>query len=513
MANNPEAIKQPVSKNPSDQPEQKENLIELEEISSSTSVPNELNNKIGKIDADLNDLRNELKKTNLNVKTSLSQLSDKEGDLTTKVSETYQQLGMLDEAYKVLSGKSTSLSKDIKDISKQINQISAKTDSDVALLNDGYKKLITRTDELTQKSKQTTQALNKSIKDNTQMLKELETALVKEIDTLAKSTQERDQELADRNDKISRDLNQAEEDIKASQARMLKLQAVDQALEKRVTHVEESAEDLTKKSRELSRSTTLLNKRSAELSDAIDELRARSEVHDEQISDLQAQAAIGAQALKSQSILQSHHFKTLSAVIGLLAIALLFFIGSEYLNWESASETNTVLKSDISTTGDQLVTTQSQLSQLGKKAVETQKIMQSEITHLNERLMKIGDQVDTLDGRVTNMGPQRTFGNGNVIRGADWISKQHPEHHTIHLATLDDKQEMYKLAERYHTYLKDDLAYLPVNIKGSLHYALIYGNYSTETDAESSLSRLPRMIQRQRPSVHTMERVQTFINQ
>jgi chromosome segregation ATPase len=484
-----------------------------EEKPPAISLPNELNNKIGKIDTDLDDLRSELSKTNRSVKSNLSHLSDKGSDLTTKVSETYQQLGALDDAYQSFSDRSTTISKDVKAITKQLIQISDKSDSDISLLNDGYQALVARTDELAKKSKQTTQFLNDSIKDNANTLQQLETVLVGEIASLAESTKERDQNLSEKSDQINDNLIKTEQEIKTSQARLLKMQAVDQALEKRVTGVEGTAEELSKKSRELSRSTTLLTKQSTELSLAIDELRNRADDHDEQINDLQERVEKGARALVSLIMVEKRHFRTLGAMIALLMVGFLAFVGTEYTNWRSESQTNAVLQSDIATTNAQLDTTHSQLSQLGKKAVESQKIMQSEITNINQRLASIGDQVDTLDGRVTNMRPHRTVGNRHPIHSAEWISRQPAGNHTVHLATLSDKQAIYKLAERYHNYLKDDLAYLPVTIGNTRRYALIYGNYPGVTDAESALNRLPRMIDRQRPTVHSMKQVQFFITQ
>jgi chromosome segregation ATPase len=222
-------------------------LLQLESSSSSTSLPNELNRRIGMIDADLDDLRSELSSTNKGVKTKLLDLSEKGSDLTSKVSEAYQQLGDLDNAYKSLSGKSTQISKEIKSLTKQLAQVSEKSESEIGTLNDGIQTLIERTDELSKKSKLTTKALNKSIKDNAKMLHELEGELLNEINTLATDTQQRDDALDNKTDEISQELVKAEEEIKASQARLLKMQAVDQALEKRIGLLDTTAEDLTKK--------------------------------------------------------------------------------------------------------------------------------------------------------------------------------------------------------------------------------------------------------------------------
>ncbi|MEW8505239.1 MAG: hypothetical protein AB2598_00920 [Candidatus Thiodiazotropha sp.] len=513
MAKRSQASNKHASSEPVENINTKENLVELEGVSSASSLPNELNNKIGKIDSDLDDLRSELKNTNRSVKTSLAHLSDKGSDLTTKVSETYQQLGALDGAYKSLSHKSATISKDIKTISKQINQVNDKSSADIGLLNEGYQALIARTDELSKKSKQTTQTLNKSIKDNAKMLQELESALVAEIDSLAKSSQERDDDLADKSDEISQNLSKAEEDIRSNQARLLKLQEVDQAIEKRVTSVESTAGELSKKSRELSRSTTLLNKQTTQLSEAIDELRIRTDEHSDQISDLQERVEKGAKALVSLIMLEKRHFRILGASLLLVLVALLVFVGYESVNWKSESQINTALQTGIETTAAQLAATDSQLGELSNQTAAAHKVMQEEISDINDRLVTMGDQVDTLDGRVTNMRPHRKIGNGNAIHGSAWIAKQPAANHTIHLATVSEKQEIYKLAERYSNHLRDDLAYLPVTIRNTQKYALIYGNFSARSEAESALNRLPPMIERNSPSLHTMQRVQSFITQ
>ncbi len=501
------------SSEPVDRARQQKNLIDLGEKSAVTSLPNELNNKIGKIDTDLDDLRNELSKTNRSVKRSLTHLGDKGSDLTSKVSETYQQLGTLDEAYKSLSQKSADISKNIKAISKQINQVSDKSDSDIGLLSEGYQALIARIDELAKKSKLTTQTLNKSIKENARTLHDLENALVTEIDNLARSSKERDETLASKSDEISQNLNRAEEEIKTNQARLMKLQAVDQAIEKRVTTVETSANELTRKSRELSRSTTTLNKLTTQLHEAIEELQARTEEHSDQISDLQQRVDKGARALVSLIMMEKRHFRLLGGSIALLLAALLVYMGYQHQNWRSESQINTALQSDLSATSARLAATESQLGELGRDTLESQQAMQQEIFDINDRLVTIGDRVDTLDGRITNMRPSRSIGNGNVIHGSDWIAKQSASNHTIHLATVSEKQALYKLAEHYQSYLKEDLAYLPVTVREMKKYALIYGNYKGRSDAESALSRLPRMIDKRRPSIHSMQQVQSYIIQ
>jgi septal ring-binding cell division protein DamX len=188
-------------------------------------------------------------------------------------------------------------------------------------------------------------------------------------------------------------------------------------------------------------------------------------------------------------------------------------MGNEHINWRSESQINTALQSGLDLTNTQLAATNSHLSQFSRQTAQSQQVVNSEISAINDRLVTIGDQVETLDGRVTNMRPHQTFGSDNVIHSAQWIAKQPADNHTIHLATVGDKQEMYKLAQRYNAYLDKELAYLPVTVKKAQKYALIYGNFSAVNDAESALNQLPRTVQRHRPSVHTMKQVQSFITQ
>ncbi|MEW8625126.1 MAG: hypothetical protein AB2551_05200 [Candidatus Thiodiazotropha sp.] len=511
MSNSKHAIEPSnVAEDSPDKTSQKK-LIPLESGSATTSLPNELNRKIGMIDADLDDLRNELSSANKGVKTKLLDLSEKGSDLTSKVSEAYQQLGELDDAYKSLSSKSTQISKEIKSVTKQLAQVSEKTESEMGTLNEGLLTLIERTDELSKKSKLTTKALNKSIKDNAKLLHELEGELLNEINTLATDTQQRDDALDNKTDEISQDLVKAEEEIKASQARLIKMQEVDQALEKRIAQLDTTADELTKKSRELSRSTTILNNRTSELATAIDELRSQTAEHSGQISDLQDRAEQTARALYSLIMVEKKHFRFLGGAVALLLVALLGFYLYNNSNWIAEQQQNLQLQSGVSENSQQLAMNQNQLLQLGEKTLQNDKVMQQEIETLNQQISDMGDQVDTLDGRVNNIRPNRSIGKEGVIHSSQWLAQQPAENYTIHIATVTDKQQLYKLAERYSSQLQDELAYLPVTVNQSKQFALVYGNYTTRKEAESRLNGLPRYIERKRPSLHTMKQVQSYL--
>ncbi|MCG8122654.1 MAG: hypothetical protein N0E55_01620, partial [Candidatus Thiodiazotropha taylori] len=270
-------------------------------------------------------------------------------------------------------------------------------------------------------------------------------------------------------------------------------------------------QELTNKSRELTRSTTILNNRTSELATAIEELRNQTAEHTEQISDLQDRAGQTARALYSLIMVEKKHFRFLGSAIALLLVALVGFYLYNQSNWTAEQLHNLQLQSGVTENSQQLVVNENLMLQLGDKSLQNDKIMQQEIETLNQQISHIGDQVDTLDGRVNNIRPNRSIGKDGVIHSGQWIAQQPAENYTIHIATVTDKQQLYKLAERYSKQLQDELAYLPVSVNQSKQFALVYGNYTSRQEAESRLNGLPRYIERKKPSLHTMKQVQSYL--
>jgi chromosome segregation ATPase len=343
------------------------------------------------------------------------------------------------------------------------------------------------------------------------MLHDLEGELLNEINTLATDTQQRDDALDNKTDLIGQDLVKAGEEIKASQARLLKMQAVDQALENRIVLVDSTAQDLSKKSRELSRSTTILNSRTSELATAIEALKTETAQHSEQISDLQGKTEQTARALYSLIMVEKKHFRYLGGSLALLLVALLGFYLYNNSNWIAEQQQNALIQRSVTENSQQLTTNEKLLLQLGDKTLQNDKVIQQEVEILNRQIAQIGDQVDSLDGRMSNSNPNRSIGKNGVIHGDHWIAQQPAKNYTIHIASVSEKQQLYKLAERYSNQLQDELAYLPVTVNQGRQFALVYGNYTSLQEAESKLHGLPRYIDRKRPSLHTMGQVQSYL--
>ncbi|MET0029767.1 MAG: hypothetical protein ABW101_19205 [Candidatus Thiodiazotropha sp.] len=519
MSNKTEATKRAAQQSKKIRKAVTSNLIELDERAAAPAHPSELNRKIGQIDADLDQLRDSLTSTNQGLLDKLSHLNDKDTDLRSKVTEAYQQLGQLDNDYRSLTSQSTGISRELKAVAKQIKEISQKSDDQFGNLSEEYQALVSRIEELSSKSRQTTRDLNKSIKANTKAMQELEQKLLVEIDDLATQSRERDANLDQKTLVLAEGLDKADHEIRSSQARILKMQAIDQALENRAAALEATAEELTKKSRELSRSTTTLHNRTQELSEAIEALQATSEVHTAQIAQLSEAGEKTASALLALIIREKDHFRLLG--VGLLVLLALFtgYLFYNQASWRNESVNNTQLQTGLGQLSDNLSTTDNQLSsvtnelgELKQTTQDTSAEQQNEIAAINRKLTSMGDQVDSLDGRVTNLRPHRGFGSDNTIHGPEWVAALSPNSYVLHLATVSDKQELYQLAERYSHYLSQNLAYLPVQVRDTQQFALIYGPFNTQTEAQSGLSNMPRSISGHTPKLYPASRIQEYQN-
>ncbi|MET0066177.1 MAG: SPOR domain-containing protein [Candidatus Thiodiazotropha sp.] len=519
MSNKTEATKRATQQSKKIRKAVSDNLVELNERADSRTNPGELNRKIGQIDADLDQLRDTLTSTNQGLLEKLSQLNDKDTDLRSKVTEAYQQLGQLDSDYRSLTSQSSGISREIKAVAKQIKEVGEKSDGQFDSLSEEYQALVNRIEDLFSKSKQTTRDLNKSIKANTKAMQELEQKLLSEIDELANLSRERDETLNQKTLALAVSLDKADHEIRTSQARILKMQAIDQALENRTAALEASAEELTKRSRELSRSTTTLHKQTQALSEALAELQATSEIHTAQIADLRDAGEKTASALLTLVLREKNHFRLLGLSLLILLALFSAYLLYNQLNWRNEGATNNQLQTGIgqmnqhlSATGQQVDGLASDLAALRQSNQGTDTEQSQAITAINQKLSAIGDQVDSLDGRVTNLRPNRGFGSDNTIHGPEWVMGLSQDGYLVHLSTLQNKQESYKLAERYNHYFKKDLAYLPVQVRDTQRYALLYGPFASESEANSALASMPRAINGQTPTLYPTRQIQEYRN-
>jgi septal ring-binding cell division protein DamX len=123
------------------------------------------------------------------------------------------------------------------------------------------------------------------------------------------------------------------------------------------------------------------------------------------------------------------------------------------------------------------------------------------------------DQVQSVEGRLSQSSPFSGIGDDNVIHGSQWIAELPKENFVVQLALTSDKATMYEVAQRYNYYLKDSLSYFEVEKEGLTKYVLLSGNYATQVKAQAAIKSMPTYIDMQRPRIQKIETVQKFIAQ
>jgi len=478
------------------------NLIHLEKEIRVVGQAKDINARIGLLESNLSDLQTELDVINKSVDEGLERLSDSDLDLTSKVSETYKRLGEIDNTYKALSIISNNIDSEVKKLTTEIEDVAAQSATDLenhnTQLTGQHEQLVERVNDLVRHSQETNSQLTQNIKDNTDALLKLEKELVAEIDSLASETKQRSDDI--------------EKEVESSKARILQLQAVDDALEKRAASLETTAASLTQTSKELDTSINLLDTRTDELSAIVDKLLEYSDKHSSLISALQDKSVEMAMSIKALAGTENRHFKILSGflLVAILAIAGLYFYHQSEMSHDAivTAERTQVVDQQLSSLQQGSMKSALTISEVQDNLVALNDKLEDEVKTLNGKLQTVNDQAQSLDGRISNISPFSQIGSNNIIHGPQWLTQQPAEHFAIQVASVTDKHDLYDIAERYNHYLKDELSYFTVKSGQTEKYVLVSGGYTSETEAAAVVRRLPRYVNFQRPAVTSMGDIQ-----
>lgn len=478
------------------------NLVHLDQEARAVGQAKDINAKIGLLESNLSELQTELDVINKSVDEGLERLSDSDLDLTSKVSETYKRLGEIDNTYKALSIISENIDSEVRKLTAEIEDVATQSAADLenhnSKMTEQHEQLVERVNDLVRHSQETSTQLTQNIKKNTDALLKLEKELVTEIDTLAKETNQRSDDL--------------EKELESSKARILQLQAVDDALEKRAESLESTAASLTQTSKELDTSIKLLDMRTDELSAIVDKLLEHSEKHSSLISALQDKSVELALSVKALAGTENKHFKILSGflVLAILAIAGLYFYHQSEMSHDAilTAERTQVVDQHISSLQQGNMKSAVTIAEVQDNLVALNDRLDNEVERLDGKLVNLNDQAESLDGRVSNISPFSQIGSSNIIHGPQWLSQQPADHFAIQVAAVTSKNDLYDIAERYNHYLKDELSYYKIKSGQSEKYVLVSGGYASERQAAAVIRRLPRYVNFQRPVMARMAEVQ-----
>ena len=477
-------------------------LIQLDQEAERSGEARDINARISMLETSLDALQLELGAIDRSVDEGLERLCDSDLELSSKVSETYQRLGEIDDSYKSLSTLSENIVRELNKLTTEIEDVAAQSATRLedrgSRLSGQHQELVERVNELVSLSHETNMQLTQSIADNTSALRTLERELVEEIDALANANNQRSGNI--------------EKELESSRARILQLQAVDDALEKRAARLETTTAGLTQKSRELSTSLELLDTRSDELSAMTDTLLEYSEKHSSLISALQDQSIEMAMSIKALAGTEKRHFKIASGflLLALFAVTVLYFYHRAEMSHDAivTAERSELVDQQLNGLQQSSKTSAVTLEQLELGLVALSDRVEREVRVLENKLLTLDDQAHSLDGRISTLSSSSRIGSDNIIHGPQWLVQQPAENFAIQVVTVNNKHDLYAVAKRYNRYLSDTLSYYAIATPQASRYVLISGGYANEQVAAAVMRRLPRTVNYQRPVIRRMAEIQ-----
>ncbi len=515
------SLEQPVE-HPSD------NLVSMPENGNEKQVL-EINKQMTALEKSVTALTKKLNATNKQIKTDVSRLTDSDAEITEKVTETYKQLGVIDQIFDQLNQASSQLNSDLKKVNKDIKAFEKSSSKALSSavesqqqVNAGLQQqqddIIERAAKLSKNVKTISTKLSKSIKENHKALTELEARIVTELENVAQISQARDSKLDQR-------INSSNEEISSQKAKMLLMQSVDEALEKRTAALEVTSDQLIAESQNLRDSTEVLDVLTAKLVDDVEalenhtaKLAEQNEQQQGQIDGLENKTSSITRTMLALASLERKHFNVMAAASILLLLAVLgvFFYGQYQRDTDLAvqGEVNKTVDAQVSDLQlrvedeqmasqvfySDIVELQKNLtdvkSQLVEKSQQLEQVVEQKAQAIEEKLVSMNDQVESLDGRVQYLAPLYNFGSDNTIHGSEWLSKLNADQFSIKIATVSDKQELYEIAQRYNRYFTEELGYFKT---ADDQYTLIYGgNFDSEQQIAELMRKMPNFMNFQR---------------
>jgi len=474
----------------------------------------EINNQMTAVEGSISTFTKKLNATNKKIKTDVTRLTTSDAEITDKVTDTYKQLAVIDNTFEGLSKQSKKITVDLKKINSTLSAF--KKSSTTALnhvidtqsevneeVKQQHEKLIQRAEKLSKNAKTISTKLTKSIRENSKALAELEIKIITDLENVAQLSQTRDDKL---NDKIKT----SNDEIRSQKAKMLLMQSVDEALEKRAAALEITSEKLIEDSQSLKDTTNTLDILTSKLSADVESLEshtarlAQENIEQQaQIDELQVNTGSLTRTLLALAMLEKKHFRALAAgsLLLLLAVIATFFYGEYARDTDQAVEVqrNTVINEQVSNLQNKVEDEQmasqvfySEIIELQNNLTQVKSELQQKTEAITAEIVEMNDEVQSLDGRVQYLAPLYNFGSDNTIHGSQWLSTLDQNKVSIKVATVTDKQEMYDIAQRYSNYFTEELAYF---ISADKRYTLIYGGkFNDEQQIKDTLRRMPGYI-------------------
>lgn len=97
----------------------------------------------------------------------------------------------------------------------------------------------------------------------------------------------------------------------------------------------------------------------------------------------------------------------------------------------------------------------------------------------------------------------------NKLNLTDWFRKQSPKGFTLQLASIVNEKNLIRYLK--NSKLGPKAGYLTVVVKGTRRYTAVYGFYDTYQQAEAAVKTLPSHIQKQKPWIRNVGKIQELL--
>ncbi|MCK5359302.1 MAG: SPOR domain-containing protein, partial [Gammaproteobacteria bacterium] len=130
---------------------------------------------------------------------------------------------------------------------------------------------------------------------------------------------------------------------------------------------------------------------------------------------------------------------------------------------------------------------------------------------INQKLITVDDQLNSVDGRLSHISPFSQFGKDNTLHGPEWLAAQAADRYAVLVASTASKKELYDIAQRYSHYFTENLSYYAVNTVKGEYYVLVYGSFANNGEAAAAMRDMPSQINFQRSVISQIGDIQKFL--
>lgn len=101
--------------------------------------------------------------------------------------------------------------------------------------------------------------------------------------------------------------------------------------------------------------------------------------------------------------------------------------------------------------------------------------------------------------------------NNNSIKREDWVQQQSRNSYTLQLSSILEEKNVVDFIQKHQ--LVENVAYIEVFVQETVRYSVLYGSYTTYSEAKDAINLLPESLSKNKPWVRNFGILQNLIDQ